>query len=85
MPLVLCDIPTYRELWDEAALFFPARDAVALADMVNRLIGDPALSSRMGAAARRRAASYNLAAQVDGMMAIYEAVRVRRSVALETH
>jgi glycosyltransferase involved in cell wall biosynthesis len=30
--LVLSDIPTFRELWDGAALFAPARDARAFAE-----------------------------------------------------
>ena len=52
VPLVLSDIPTYRELWEGAALFFPPRDAAALAAAVNRLARHPDLRARMGAAGR---------------------------------
>ncbi len=83
VPLVLSDIPTYRELWDGAALFFPPLDAAALAAAVNRLIADPALRVRLGDAAHRRAARYSLAAQVDAMAAIHDGVRARRPAGME--
>ncbi|MSU89210.1 glycosyltransferase [Rhodobacteraceae bacterium 2CG4] len=72
-PLVLSDIPTFCELWEGAALFFPAGDADALRDRLRRLIDDPALAGRMGAAARARACAYGLQRQIDGMRALYRA------------
>ena len=69
--LVLSDIPTFRELWDGAALFFGPRDAGALVRQVNRLIDDPDLRGRMAAAAHERAARYTIAATARGMLAAY--------------
>ena len=63
IPLVLADIPTFRELWDGAALFFPADDAGALADALNRLAGDPALRRHLGDAAQERSHCYSPEAQ----------------------
>jgi glycosyltransferase involved in cell wall biosynthesis len=80
---VLSDIPTYRELWDGAALFFAPGDAAGLAAAANRLIAEPDLRARLGAAARARAARYTLEAQVDAMDAIYERVRARRFATTE--
>lgn len=70
--LVLSDIPTYRELWDEAALFAPPGDPQAFAEQINRLTGDPALRRRLGARARARATRYSLAAQGTAMRRILD-------------
>jgi glycosyltransferase involved in cell wall biosynthesis len=69
--LVLSDIPTFRELWDGAALFFGPRDAAALARQANRLIDDPELRRRMAAAARERATRYTVADTARRMLAAY--------------
>jgi glycosyltransferase involved in cell wall biosynthesis len=77
-PLVLADIPTYRELWDDAALFFPPRDAGALADAVNRLAKSPFTRRKLGAAALRRSYRYTMARQAAATRSAYdEALSVR--------
>lgn len=72
--LVLSDIATFREVWDEAALFVPADDAHAAHDAINRLIADPGLRARQAAEAKRRAADYTPAAFVSGTLAVYQRV-----------
>jgi glycosyltransferase involved in cell wall biosynthesis len=71
LPLVLSDIPTFRELWDGAALFFPPRDDRALAGRLDALAADPAARARLGAAARSRAARFTPDAQARRMLDIY--------------
>ncbi|WP_315927044.1 glycosyltransferase family 4 protein [Mesorhizobium sp. SP-1A] len=71
-PLVLADIPTYRELWSGAAAFFPPGDAQALAQTLNCLIEDAPLRHALGAAALRRSLSFTLARQATAMRAAYE-------------
>ena len=70
-PLVLADIPTFRELWEGAALFFPPRDPEALAAAVERLRADPDLRANLSEAARDRAADFTLARQTEAMLALY--------------
>lgn len=70
--LVLADIPTYRELWDDAALFAPADDARAFAAALNRLAGDDALRHEFAAKAKERSARFTLHAQASAMQSIYE-------------
>jgi glycosyltransferase involved in cell wall biosynthesis len=70
--LVLADIPTYRELWDDAALFAPADDARAFAAALNRLAGDDALRHEFAAKAKKRSARFTLHAQASAMQSIYE-------------
>jgi glycosyltransferase involved in cell wall biosynthesis len=70
-PLVLSDIPTFRELWGEAALFVPARDDQAFSDAVRRLLEDEDWRTALGRAARRRARRYGAAAMARGMLAVY--------------
>lgn len=73
-PLVLSDIPTFREIWGEAADYVPAGDAAALAAAVNRLMADAALRRHRGAAARERARRYTPEAMVAGTLRLYDAV-----------
>lgn len=72
-PLVLADIPTFRELWQDAALFASPRDATAVADAVNRLARDHDLRTERGAAARKRAGRYTVPAMATRMLAVYAA------------
>jgi glycosyltransferase involved in cell wall biosynthesis len=71
-PLILADIPTYRELWANAAVFFPPRDAGALTDVINQLAQDTQLRRSLGEAARRRSRSYTLKRQAASMRRAYE-------------
>jgi glycosyltransferase involved in cell wall biosynthesis len=50
----------------------PSRDPEALADRILRLLGDPDLSRRMGAAARTRAAAFDIRNSVARMERLYE-------------
>ncbi|MBC7137897.1 MAG: glycosyltransferase family 4 protein [Defluviimonas sp.] len=71
VPLVLADIPTFRELWDGAALFFPPRDAQALAEVLRRLQADPDERRRLGRAAQTRAARHAPGPQLRAMLTLY--------------
>jgi glycosyltransferase involved in cell wall biosynthesis len=69
--LVLSDIPTFRELWDGAALFVAADDEAAYADAIEQLLADEALRLSLGAAARERAGRYTPAAMAENMLRLY--------------
>jgi glycosyltransferase involved in cell wall biosynthesis len=71
-PLVLADIPTYRELWTDAALFFPPGDAMALANAINRLSANPCTRKELGDAAIRRSRLYTVAKQASAMRSVYD-------------
>jgi glycogen synthase len=53
--LVMADIPTFRELWKDAALFYPPGDADTLAEILRTLLADADRRAALAAAARRRA------------------------------
>ncbi len=72
--LVLSDIPTFRELWDGAALFVPARDAPGFAGAIERLLADPAERARRGEAASKGSWQFTTTAMRDGMIAVYASV-----------
>jgi glycosyltransferase involved in cell wall biosynthesis len=59
--LVLGDIPSLRELWDDAAVFVPPDDAEALADAITGLMNDRGLRARQGAAAKDRSRHFSAA------------------------
>ncbi|HHY49167.1 MAG TPA: glycosyltransferase family 4 protein [Alphaproteobacteria bacterium] len=69
--LVLADIPTYRELWDGAAVFVPPRAPAAYAAAINRLAAAPRLRATLGRCAAERARHLTPAAQADAMQAVY--------------
>ena len=78
-PLVLSDIPTFRELWDGAATFVSPGDAPGFAGATAALLADPARHAAQGAAARQRAARYTPAATAAAMADIYRDALSRRS------
>lgn len=80
-PLVLSDIPTFRELWDGAAIFVPPGDAPGFEAVIRALLADVDLCRSQGAAAAERAARYTPAATACGMAAIYDDVLRRERVA----
>jgi glycogen(starch) synthase len=78
-PLVLSDIPTFRELWGDAARLVPPHDETALVDAIEAIAADPAGRRRLGAAARLRAQAYSAEAMVAGTVEIYRKALARRS------
>jgi glycosyltransferase involved in cell wall biosynthesis len=57
-PVVVSDIPIFREIGGDAALYAPARDAAAVASEIRRL-EDPAEWAARSAASRAQAASFS--------------------------
>ncbi|WP_239025227.1 glycosyltransferase family 4 protein [Rhodoligotrophos defluvii] len=70
--LVLADIPTYRELWDGAAVFADPREPKAFAEAVNRLARHPAQRAELGRRAFARAQAYSSTTQCAAFSALYE-------------
>ena len=70
-PLVLSDIPTYRELWDDVATFVPPGDDRGFARAIDTLIGDARRRIERGEAARRRARQYSTRAMGYSMIDLY--------------
>lgn len=76
--LVLSDIPTFRELWQGAAVFVPADDDAAVAQALDDLLDDPARAVEFGRAARARSSQFTADAMVEGTLAVYgEALAAR--------
>lgn len=70
--VVANDLPSYREVWGDAACYFTRNDPVALAERLDRLYGDDAEVARLAQAARERVAQrYTLQRMVDGYIAVY--------------
>jgi glycosyltransferase involved in cell wall biosynthesis len=69
--LILSDIPTFREIWGEAASYVACDDAGALATEIERLMGDAVFRRRRGTEARRRAAHYGVEAMGRKMLPLY--------------
>lgn len=70
--LVLSDIPTFRELWREAAVFAPADEPKALAAQVEGLMADPETMRRLSWSARTRASTMTVEAMARAYSELYE-------------
>ena len=57
--LLLSDIPTFRELWDGAAVFVPSEDPRRLAKALQHLLDVPASCARLGVLAQAHATRFN--------------------------
>lgn len=79
--LVLSDIPTFRELWDGAAVFVDPRDADGFAAAIAGVEADPEHRETLGEAARARSLRYSPAATAEAMAVLYGNVLARREVA----
>jgi glycosyltransferase involved in cell wall biosynthesis len=69
--LVLSDIPTFRELWEDVAIFVDPRDEDAFARAIGNLVGDDFERAVLGRAARERAARYTPDAMAAQMANLY--------------
>lgn len=80
--LVLSDIPTFRELWQGAAVFVPADDDRAAAEAMDDLLEHPDRAAGLGEAARERSARFTTEAMIEGTLGVYaEALAARAPVA----
>jgi glycosyltransferase involved in cell wall biosynthesis len=71
-PAVVSDIPAFREIAGDTALYFPPLDAKALAAQVDAVLADPAGTRARVARARERAATFSWERSVDGLCAVFE-------------
>jgi glycosyltransferase involved in cell wall biosynthesis len=81
-PLILSDIAPFRELWEEVAIFVPARDEDAFTRAIAGLVADDFERAVLGRAAKERASLYTADAMAAQMAAIYRSLlpAVRRPV-----
>ena len=77
-PLILSDIPTYRELWDGVASFAAPGDDAAFARAIGELVGDDFARAARGRAARERATRYTSNATASRMAALYRRLATAR-------
>jgi glycosyltransferase involved in cell wall biosynthesis len=69
--LVLSDIPSFRELWNESALFIDPRNNDAIIFALQKLSRDPRLRTHMQLAAARRARRYSLSCMASAYTDLY--------------
>ncbi len=74
-PIIAADIPSFRELAGDIALYFPADDCVALARAAERVRREPEATDARVARGRARASEFSWKRSVDGLCAIFDEVR----------
>ena len=70
--LVLSDIPSLRELWDDAAVFIDPRDTQAWAAELNRLANHPEIWTAFGQKAQVRSQKYRPEVTVAEYLGLYQ-------------
>jgi glycosyltransferase involved in cell wall biosynthesis len=73
VPVICADIPVLREVAGEGALFFPPRDAEALAGRLRAVFNDTALEQRLAAASRKNADRFSWRRAADETERIFAA------------
>jgi glycosyltransferase involved in cell wall biosynthesis len=81
-PLILADIPAFRELWDEVAVFVDPRDEQGFTAAIARLVADDFERAVIGRAAKERAARRTPDAMASQMAFLYRSLlpAIRRPV-----
>ncbi len=69
--LVLSDLPSFRELWDDAALFVDPRDRNAIRTALQSVCRDDDLLARLQSKARMRARRYSRRAMAGAYLQLY--------------
>jgi glycosyltransferase involved in cell wall biosynthesis len=72
--LILSDIPEYRELWEEVAIFVNPHDERGFGETIVNLVGDDFERAVLGRAARERAALYTPQAMAAQLAALYRSL-----------
>ena len=76
--LIANDLPVFRELWGDAALYFRRNDTQALGMSLRRLYDDEALREEYGERAYRRAREcFDAARMVDEYVELYQQLIAR--------
>lgn len=70
--LILSDIPTYRELWDGAAIFVAPNDPQAFADAIDLLSNDRDGKAVLAEQAHRRSQAFTIEAQAMAIARTYD-------------
>ena len=72
--LVLGDIPSLRENWDDAAWFVPPDDDCALAAAIGQLVDEPETRSRLARRAFARASALSVERTADSYFRLYQSL-----------
>jgi glycosyltransferase involved in cell wall biosynthesis len=80
--IVANDIPTYREIWGDTALYFRTNDADSLAEVIRTLSGDrDRCRSHANLAYQRARERFNARRMLDDYLALYRSLLVEKSAA----
>jgi glycosyltransferase involved in cell wall biosynthesis len=81
--LVLADLPSYRAIWEDSAIYFNSRSSVELAARLHALLENGEVLADLGARARARASSlYTAERMAAAYLLTYQRISLRYGVAL---
>ena len=77
--LVLGDIPSLREIWQDAALFVNPNDRVEIRDTIQECIRKPSLRNEYAKRARKRSENFNSETMAENYLRVYQAMMAHKS------
>jgi glycosyltransferase involved in cell wall biosynthesis len=78
--LVLGDIPSLRELWEDAAIFVDPRDSEALHQVLTCLIDAPQVRDDLAERAREQAGTYSIERTAGAYRRLYQRLLIKVAV-----
>ena len=75
--LLLSDIPSFRELWDGAAIFVPNDAPDQIAGAIEDLLGNPDICASWGLRASQRAASFSVGQMANATWELHDKLTIR--------
>ena len=73
-PIIAADIPTFREIGGDIALYFPPDDSLLLARAVDEVCHEPDAAKERVARGRARAAEFSWKRSVDALCEVFHQV-----------
>jgi len=79
VPVVCSDIPVFREILADAAMFFPWRDEASMARAIENMVGDETLKEAFVQRGLRRSSVFTWESTADKIYRLYETVHAENT------
>ena len=82
--LILSDLPVFRELWGDAALYFNPAEPNQLDELISKVLQEPESYTELPVKAKERAEAFNLETMAENYLKLYESMVAARMASPST-
>jgi glycosyltransferase involved in cell wall biosynthesis len=82
--LILSDLPVFRELWGDTALYFNPAEPKQLDELISKVLHEPENYTELALQAKKRAAAFSLEKMTDNYLNLYQSMVAARLAAPST-